>query len=167
MDNLTAGAAAGGVAGLAATVPMTLAMTAMHRRLPARQRYPLPPRQITMNAARKAGVDVREDLDEEERTGLTLLAHFGYGTAVGALYGPLAPKHLGASVAGGVGWGLAVWAGSYLGLLPALNLLPPATRHPPRRNALMIASHVVWGAATGALVGLLRGSTNGTRSRSR
>lgn len=155
MNRLTAAGAAGaagGAAGLAATVPMTLAMAAMHRRLPARQRYPLPPRQVTMNAARKAGVEPSRDLDEQERVGLTMLAHFGYGAAVGALYGPMAPKSLPASILGGVGWGLAVWAGSYLGLLPALNLLSPATRHPARRNALMIAAHVVWGAATGVLV---------------
>ena len=155
MDKLAAGA----LAGLTATAPMTLAMSAMHRRLPARERYPLPPRQITMNAARKAGVEPAQDLDEPERLGLTMLAHFGYGTAVGALYGPIAPRSLPGSVLGGVGWGLAVWAGSYLGLLPALNLLSPATRHPPRRNALMIAAHVVWGAAAGALVPLLRRAT--------
>lgn len=42
-----------------------------------------------------------------------------------------------------------VWSGSYLGLLPALNILPPATEHPPGRNALMIAAHVVWGSVLG------------------
>ena len=31
-----------------------------------------------------------------------------------------------------------------------MNLLEPATRHPARRNALMIAVHLVWGAATAA-----------------
>lgn len=30
--------------------------------------------------------------------------------------------------------------------------LPPATKHPARRNALMIAAHVVFGAALGLLV---------------
>ena len=38
-----------------------------------------------------------------------------------------------------------------LGLLPALGILTPATRHPPRRNLLMIAAHVVWGATLGLL----------------
>jgi uncharacterized membrane protein YagU involved in acid resistance len=146
----------GAVAGLAATVPMTAAMKAMHRQLPAGERYPLPPRPITMRAAHKAGVDVGHDLDERQRTGLTLAAHFGYGTMVGALYGPVAPRGMGAAILGGVGYGLLVWAGSYLGLLPALGLLSPATRHPARRNALMIAAHVVWGAALGAVVSQLR-----------
>jgi hypothetical protein len=34
-----------------------------------------------------------------------------------------------------------------------LDLHPPATRHPPRRNALMVAAHVVWGGVLGALLG--------------
>ena len=48
-------------------------------------------------------------------------------------------------------YGLAVWTTGYLGLLPALGALRPATEHPPRRTALMIAAHVVWGAALGLL----------------
>ena len=146
----------GTLAGLGATAPMTLAMVAMHRRLPPEQRYPLPPRQITMNAAAKVGA--REHLDEPERTALTLLAHFAYGAFVGGLFGLVAPRKPSAAIPAGVGYGLLVWAGSYLGLLPALGLLPPATRHPPQRNALMIAAHVVWGAAAGALAPLLRGA---------
>ena len=37
----------GAVAGLGATIPMTLAMEVMHRSLPQHERYPLPPREIT------------------------------------------------------------------------------------------------------------------------
>jgi uncharacterized membrane protein YagU involved in acid resistance len=53
------------------------------------------------------------------------------------------------NVVNGVAYGLGVWTASYLGLLPALGLLAPATEHPARRNALMIAAHVVWGASLG------------------
>jgi hypothetical protein len=52
----------------------------------------------------------------------------------------------------GVGFGLAVWAGSYLGWLPAAGIISPATEHPARRNALMIAAHAVWGAGVGVAV---------------
>jgi hypothetical protein len=52
----------------------------------------------------------------------------------------------------GAGFGVAVWAGSYSGRLPAAGILSPATRHPPRRNALMIAAHVVRGATAGLVV---------------
>ena len=147
-NRLMAGAA-GAAAGLAATVPMTAAMQLMHRRLPPRQRYPLPPRRITMRAAHKAGV--KPHLDEPERLGLTMAAHFGYGAAVGALFGLVAPRRPAEAAAAGAGFGVLVWAVSYLGLMPALGLHPPATTEPARRNGLMIAAHLVWGATAGLL----------------
>jgi uncharacterized membrane protein YagU involved in acid resistance len=147
----------GAAAGLGAAVPMTLAMIAMHRRLPEHQRYPLPPRRITMKAAKKARA--RKQLDENERTGLTLLAHFGYGAFVGGLFGLVAPRDTSRAVPAGIAYGLLVWAGSYLGLLPALGLHRPATREPAQRNGLMIVAHVVWGATIGAVAPLLRRAT--------
>jgi uncharacterized membrane protein YagU involved in acid resistance len=150
MDRFLAGA----VAGLAATAPMTAAMNALYGQLPAHERHPLPPWRITMRALKKMGVKHR--LDESERHGLTLLAHYAYGTAAGSLYGAVAPRRPIESIAGGVGYGLVVWAGSYLGLLPALGLHPPATRDATRRNALMIGAHVVWGAALGAVANQLK-----------
>ena len=44
---------AGTLAGLTATAPMTAAMIAMHKALPAHERYPLPPRKVTMRVAQK------------------------------------------------------------------------------------------------------------------
>ena len=49
---------AGSIAGFLATAPMTIAMNAMHRALPENDQHPLPPRQITENAAAQAGVDI-------------------------------------------------------------------------------------------------------------
>jgi len=144
----------GAAAGLAATVPMTAAMEAMHRRLPARQRHPLPPRKITMRFAGKARV--RHRLNEPERLAATLAAHFGYGSAVGAVLGAVAPKGTAKAAAAGAGFGLLVWAASYLGLMPLLDLHPPATREPAGRNLLMIAAHLVWGATAGAVADALR-----------
>ncbi len=150
MNALVAGAAAG----MAATVPMTAVMKRMHRALPPGERYPLPPRIITMRLAEAAGV--RRQLDERQRRRLTLLAHFGYGTSVGSLFGLIAPRRPAAAVGAGVAYGLAVWAGSYLGLLPALHILTPATEHPARRSGVMIAAHVVWGATLGAMASAFR-----------
>ena len=45
--------------------------------------------------------------------------------------------------------GVAIWAGSYLGWLPAMGILSPATRHPWRRNLLMIVAHIIWGVTLG------------------
>ena len=150
MGRLISGAAAG----FTATVPMTLAMVAMHRRLPRHQRHSLPPRKIVMNVARKVGA--KKHLDQNDRTGLTLLAHFGYGTFVGGLFGLLAPRDPSRAVPAGIAYGLLVWAGSYFGLLPALRLHRSAKHEPEERNGLMIAAHVVWGATLGALAPPLR-----------
>lgn len=147
---------AGALAGMAATAPMTLAMKMMHRRLPTHERYPLPPRLITEKATEEAGV--AGHLNETELKRLTLVAHFSYGAAAGALYAPLAKRIGLPTVASGALYGLTIWAGSYLGLLPAAGILRPATEHPVRRTALMIAAHVVWGATAGALIGRNRNS---------
>ena len=144
----------GAAAGFAATVPMTVAMEAMHRSLPARQRHPLPPRRITMRAAEKVGL--RKHMDEPARTVATIAAHFGYGTAVGTIVGALAPRGTAKAAATGAGLGVLVWAASYFGLMPALDLHPPATRDTARRNLLMIAAHLVWGATAGAVADALR-----------
>ena len=86
----------------------------------------------------------------------------GVGTAMGALYGPVSrliplPEPL-----SGAAFGLAVWAGNYLGLLPALGLLRPATEHPSRRVGLMLAAHLVWGAAAGTALALVRAPEDGS-----
>ena len=92
---------AGSLGGLAATVPMTVAMETMFRRLPATQRYPLPSRGVAMNVLKTIGVE--HQLNEPERHAFTLLSHFGYGTLAGAAYGSLARRWL-PGIAGGIWW---------------------------------------------------------------
>jgi uncharacterized membrane protein YagU involved in acid resistance len=147
MANVLSGAAAG----LAATVPMTAAMEAMHRLLPEHERHPLPPRQIvdnTVDQSPAAGA-----LDEDEREKTALAAHFAFGAAAGAVYGMFSTRWCRRHpFLSGVSYGLTVWATQYLGVLPSVGVLSSAEHHPPRRNALMIAAHVVWGAALGAML---------------
>lgn len=137
----------GAVAGVAATVAMTLVAEKLFRRLPPEERYPLPPRELTERAAEEAGI--ADDLDEPALQAATLVSHFGFGAVTGALYVPLLLHRRIPPVASGSGYALGVWALSYLGWVPALGLLRPATSHPRRRNALMLAVHVVWGSALG------------------
>ncbi len=134
--------------GLIATVPMTAAMLILYRFLPRSEKYPLPPRQITMKMAAKAGA--KDKLDQpQERTAATLAGHFSYGVGAGAVY-PLAAGWLPwPGWLRGVVYGLALWLISYMGWVPAANLLPKPSDTPARRNALMIAAHVVYGAALG------------------
>ena len=128
---------------------MTLAMKLAQGLLPPHQRHPLPPRRVMMRALGNSGRWPYLDLNEPQRRALSLAAHYGYGTAVGGMFGMIAPRRLPDAVSAGIGYGLLVWAASYLGLLPALDLHRPATRESPARNAMMIAAHVVWGATVG------------------
>jgi len=42
---------------------------------------------------------------------------------------------------------------SYMGWVPAVGLMPVATRDEPRRPVVMVLAHGVYGAVLGALVG--------------
>jgi putative membrane protein len=132
------------IAGAAATAPMSATMAALHNLLPGEPERPLPPREITENAAAAADMP-------QPGTGATLAAHFGYGAAAGAAYLPFAGKSGMHPAAEGALFGLAVWGGSYLGLMPATGLYRPATEEPAARNALMVTAHLVWGASLGLL----------------
>ena len=136
----------GAIAGLTATAPMTVSMEIMHRRLPHNERDPLPPRHLTTRLAHRVGL--LSSLSEQDRRALTLLGHFGYGAAAGALFPALMRRSPLPPVATGIALGLAVWTASYAGWVPLTGLMPPPGRVPLRRNLLMIAAHVVWGAGT-------------------
>jgi uncharacterized membrane protein YagU involved in acid resistance len=140
---------AGAVAGFVATLPMTAVMELLFQHLPRHEQYPLPPREITDQLTVKTGVG--DELPELHRQWLALGAHFGYGSAMGGLYGLMFGRDAAAPMMQGAVYGLAVWAGSYLGLLPALRILKPATEHPLERNLLMIFAHAIWGGSVGAL----------------
>ncbi len=142
MNKLLIGAAAG----FAATVPMTVVMKILHANLPEDEDYPLPPREIIDETAKR--VELQDDLSEEAKTALTFAGHFAYGTASGSLYPVLFSNP---NPVNGMAYGLGVWGASYLGWLPAAGILGSATKHPARRVALMVAAHLVWGATLGAI----------------
>jgi putative membrane protein len=139
---------AGSIAGFLATAPMTIGMMAMHRMLPPEHKDPLPPRQITDNAAARAGIDLG---DEDTRNAAALGAHFTYGASVGAMYGPMAGSTSLPSSVEGMLYGIAVWGGSYLGILPGAGLYRSADDESAPRNAMIIAAHLIWGASLGVM----------------
>jgi len=125
------------IAGFVATAPMTMAMRRLHQNLPSTEQYPLPPREIMQQV-------VPSESEETVRR-WTLLGHFAYGSLSGmAMAGSVRDMKIGQ----GAVFGVVVWLASYLGWLPALGILRPATRHPPRRNAAMLMAHLVWGGTT-------------------
>jgi len=133
------GKIAGSIAGAIATVPMTAVMRAFDHP------QELPPRVIAENAAGGA----MQDLDEETRDKISMTAHFSFGAAAGAGYGALAGQTGLPPAAEGALYGIALWGGSYLGVMPAAGLYQPATEDKASRTLMMIGAHVVWGATLG------------------
>jgi uncharacterized membrane protein YagU involved in acid resistance len=126
----------GAIAGFVGTMAMTAAMRRMHGRLPAKERYPLTPREI---------VDSALDPPPAAAPDFAIAAHFAYGAACGAVLAAVNPR---ISRAGGSLAGAAIWLTSYMGWIPAMGVLKPATAHPLRRNAVMIGAHLSWGWST-------------------
>ena len=89
-------------------------------------------------------------MNKQQVLAATLVSHFGYGASMGAVYSPLRKRIPLPIVVRGILFGLVVWAGSYLALLPLLGMSESGQREPVRRNLMMIAAHIVWGAVLGA-----------------
>ena len=149
-------AAVGGAAGLGAAVVMSLFMGLARRALPPEERGPLPPRTVTKNLLRAAGRPI-DDAPNPDQASAALVAHLGYGAALGALYGPLAGATRLAPAAEGLGYGLLAWAVNYPLLLPAVGLIAPVDRETPRRTALMVAANGLFGAVLGLFTRALDG----------
>lgn len=86
---------------------------------------------------------------------LALATHVGIGCAAGVTFAlsreRIIPDRLPGAAAGAM-HGLAVWAIGYLGVLPKLDVLPPAYRDDRRRAAAVLAAHLAYGATVGTLV---------------
>lgn len=137
----------GALAGFVATVPMSLSMLIGWMLLPRREKYHLPPRLITEEITERVGL--KKHMDENELIAATVASHFAYGAAFGSLYALFEDQVPLPSRVKGIAAGLAIWVGSYLGWLPVMDILRPATEHPWRRNLVMILAHVVWGMVLG------------------
>jgi hypothetical protein len=111
-----------------------------------------PPERITEDAL--DAVDVELDSERAEHM-LATAAHVLFGAGAGALFGVLHSRlePAGSPIVHGIGFGVIVWATSYLGWVPMLGILPPAPRDRPDRSRIMFASHLVYGAVLGMLVG--------------
>ncbi len=155
-DGLLVSLAKGAVAGTIATLPMTAFMLLMMRALPRWQHYDLPPEKLTDELAKRAGV--KQHMNKPQKVAVALVAHFGYGAAMGMLYtlfmqkGTLRPFPF--LLKGNV-FGLVVWGASYLGVLPAMNMPSTAPKETPHRNLLMIGAHLVWGTVLGLTAHLI------------
>ena len=146
---------AGGVSLLARGVGAgAVATAAMSAEMMAAQRLGLmgeqPPERIT----EKVVEDVPgADPDESTKDALATAAHIAFGTACGAGYALAFGRSRRAGALTGTLFGLAVWALSYAGWVPALGILPPPDRDRPGRQVSMVLAHVIYGSVLGTLVG--------------
>jgi uncharacterized membrane protein YagU involved in acid resistance len=154
MSGFIRAAARGALSGFLATVPMTLAMEGMRQRLPWYERYALPPRLITASLSWKTGAHRHLTTDQEAE--LAWCAHYLFGSSMGAVYSLITPHPTSHRFVRGALFGGCVWALSYQGWLPALDILPPATWHPTRRVMLMVVAHLIWGVALSEIDDYLR-----------
>lgn len=144
----------GAVAGAVATVPMSLVMLAAGR---AGFMGEQPPRLVSMKALR-AATATDASRREPMRSVATAALHVAFGAAAGAGFATaLRRASERAPVTSGIATGLAVWAVSYAGWIPALGVLPPPWRDRPGRPGSMLAAHVVYGASLGRTLASLIG----------
>jgi hypothetical protein len=149
----------GAIAGIVATTAMSVAAAAWFPRLRSMEQYPLPPREITDRICQKL---LGFRLQEPAALAATLIAHFAFGAAAGALC--WARFRFGVrSLVSCIGYAFAVWSVSYFGWVPALVALRPANQHPAGRTILMLAAHSVWGSALWASGTLLASSLSPLR----
>jgi len=120
-----------------------------------------PPEEITARA--EAAVGVSHELSEPAFHASWGAAHVAYGALCGvgfALARPLLPA---STVLAGLLFGGTVWAVSYLGVLPRLQLYPPIRVDAPARVAVMLAAHAAFGIATAEAARRLSGARRAGR----
>lgn len=139
----------GAIAGLAATVAMSAAMLAARR---VGLTPTLPPTRIAESAILEA--TERPARPHEQRV-VAPVAHLAFGAGAGAAFGLI--RHAagirgrGASVLAGLAFANLVYLVSYQGWVPALGIIPPASRDDRGRVATMVVAHWVYGAVLGVL----------------
>jgi hypothetical protein len=144
-----------GVVGALAGMTGTLAMSALM--LPAQRLGVLgtqPPRLISDRLVPGAAGGMGRHATERERRLGTVFVHLGVGAAAGAALSVgravgLAPR-LTPPIA--VAFGCAFWAVNYVGIAPAIDLLPSPDRDRPGRPIVMLLAHALFGVVSGALI---------------
>ncbi len=135
-------------AGFIATGPMTVLMMAAQDILPKPEKSPLPPATLSEETFERLGIEFSTP---EAKSLVTLVSHFGYGGAMGAIYSHLqTPSRVKQNaILKGIVFGLGVWAGSYWVMSPLLKFRASGPKMPLKRNLMMAGAHVLWGASLG------------------
>lgn len=104
-----------------------------------------PPKRITTNMQRRLGVPVHREPETAVNVAW-VAAHVGYGVGSGVLFGLLRRFVPGPGWLVGPGYGSALWAISYLKIMPSLGLFPHPSKDSRSRTVVMISAHLVYGS---------------------
>jgi uncharacterized membrane protein YagU involved in acid resistance len=140
----------GALAGASATVPMTISMYVLRQILLPENTLPLGPNRVTHWFESQTALE--QHLNRGQHVALMLASHIGYGALAGMVYAPYAARHSAAPIQRGMAFGLLVWAASYAGWLPLLQIMPLPPHRSSARRIIMITAHLVWGAALARLL---------------
>lgn len=139
-EHRSSGVLRGALAGTVATLPMSLFMLGAQKAgLMGKQ----PPEHITESFLDRIGIRKRPDEAEDV---LAALNHFVFGAVGGAIYGLVRRERV-PEVPQGMAFGLAMWAASYKGWVPAAGIMPDPDHDRPGRPTAMIAAHLLFGGA--------------------
>ena len=94
------------------------------------------------------------DRDEKKKGGAAV--HFGFGAAMGALYGAVAELAPAATAGFGTAFGSGLFIGADQIALPQMRLSRPPREVPLEMHALGLASHAVYGATAEGVRRLVR-----------
>ena len=154
------GVARGAIAGLVGGLLAAGAMSVAHRILSDLDRKaeaPSPkPEDPTVTVARAATGLAGYTLAEHQKPRAGAAVHYAFGAVVGAVYGAVAEIAPIVTTAFGVPFGIGVWFGAHVVVIPAMGLSDPPTRQPVGKEAEEFGLHVVYGAVTEIVRRLLR-----------
>lgn len=157
------GFAAGLAGGAIGTLGMNLSQTAMRRasEIIAGPQDPTerseenePKHRAGANPTEKAYAMVAQPRTRAEQKAGGRAVHFGFGALTGGLYGMAAAAEPRVTLASGLAFGALVWlAANEIGLVAA-GLTKPPQRYRLSTHLFSLASHLIYGVATNAVVRL-------------
>lgn len=166
-QQLWKGMVAGGAAGLAGAVAMSQFQNVWSKasqKLNSNGGAPVRPAEGSEDATAKAAGKISEfaghKLSREEKKKAGPFVHYGFGAAMGALYGAIAEigprdvrRHDWLS---GMGFASVLFAGADEIAVPALGLSGGPAKTPASSHIYALASHLIYGATVGAVRKLVR-----------
>lgn len=107
-----------------------------------------------------------EEPGAEAKTQLSYGIHWGYGLAMGSLYGLVRGRADGLDAGGGLAFGAALWLLGDELMVPLLGLSAGPTAYPPSQHAHRLGAHAVYGLTMAATTQVLHTTTTPRRTAS-